>query len=65
MILFFKNSRNFEGTCGTLIADDILNMPIEYVFAYRIGGFWNIMLTWAANETVLSPEEMAVIVSQI
>lgn len=63
--VFQKFEKFVKEDAELLIADDILNMPIEYVFAYRIGGFWNIMLTWAANETVLSPEEMAVIVSQI
>lgn len=39
--------------------------PIEYVFAYRIGGFGNLMLTWATNNVMLSPDEMASIISQI
>lgn len=48
-----------------LIGDDVLKLPAEYVFAFRIGGFWNVMLTWAANDAVLSSDEMASIVSQI
>jgi AcrR family transcriptional regulator len=48
-----------------LIGDDVLKLPVDYVFAYRIGGYWNVMLTWATGETVLTPDEMASIISQI
>ena len=48
-----------------LISDDALKFAIEYVFAYRIGGFWNVMLTWVTNDVMLSPDEMASIISQI
>ncbi len=48
-----------------LIGDNILKLPIEYVFAYRIGGFWNAMLTWMAGDAILSPDEMASIITQI
>lgn len=48
-----------------LIGDNVLKLSIEYVFAYRIGGFWNVMLTWATSDVMLSPEEMASIISQI
>lgn len=46
------------------------NMPVasdeqlEYVFAYRIGGFWNAMLVWAANGALVPPDEMAKIFSR-
>jgi AcrR family transcriptional regulator len=48
-----------------LINVDIKNLPIEYIFAYRIGGFWNVMLTWVNNDVMLSPDEMAFIISQV
>lgn len=48
-----------------LIGEDARKLPIEYVFAYRIGGFWNVMLTWVADDVMLSPDEIASIVSRI
>jgi AcrR family transcriptional regulator len=48
-----------------LMGDDVRGLPLEYVFAYRIGGFWNVMLTWASQDKVLSPDEMAAIVIQL
>lgn len=48
-----------------LIGSDIRKLPEEYVFAYRIGGFWNVMLQWADKEERLSPDEMASILTQI
>jgi AcrR family transcriptional regulator len=48
-----------------LIGKDNLKVPLDYVFAYRIGGFWNAMLVWATGEKSLSPHEMALIISQI
>jgi AcrR family transcriptional regulator len=35
----------------------------EFAFSYRIGGFWNVMLSWAAQSTILSASEMASILS--
>ncbi|WP_181392791.1 TetR-like C-terminal domain-containing protein [Faecalicatena contorta] len=37
----------------------------DYVLAFRIGGFWNVMLTWASNNANLSPEELATIIFQV
>jgi AcrR family transcriptional regulator len=48
-----------------LIGDNVRRLPIEYVLAYRIGGFWNVMLTWATSDVMLSPDEMAAVISQI
>lgn len=48
-----------------LIGDEVLKLPAEYVFSYRIGGFWNVMLTWVESDIMLSPDEMASIISQI
>ena len=48
-----------------LIGDNVLKLPIEYVFAYRIGGFSNAMLTWMTGDAKLSPDEMASIITQI
>jgi len=41
-----------------------MNSQIDYIFAYRIGGFWNVMLTWASNNAVMPPTELAAILSQ-
>lgn len=35
----------------------------DFAFSYRIGGFWNVMLTWATQNTILSAKEMASILS--
>lgn len=48
-----------------LIGDDVQKLPAEYVFAYKNGGFWNVMLTWIENDAMLSPDEMALIISKI
>lgn len=48
-----------------LIGDDVQKLPAEYVYAYRIGGFWNIMMTWAEDKARLSPDDIALIISQI
>lgn len=48
-----------------LIGDEVRRLPTDYVFAYRIGGFWNVMLTWASTDVTLSPDEMASILCQI
>lgn len=47
-----------------LIHKEKMNVPTQYIFAYRIGGFWNVMLTWAANHADVSAEELAEILSQ-
>lgn len=36
----------------------------DYIMAFKIGGFWNVMLTWAAHDADISPEELATIISQ-
>lgn len=48
-----------------LVSRDSLKLPMEYLFVYRIGGFWNVMLTWVTNDIRLSPNEMASIISKI
>lgn len=48
-----------------LTNNGVMDCPIEYVLTYRIGGFWNVMLTWAAKDVILPPDEMASIISQI
>lgn len=30
----------------------------EFLFSYRIGGFWNVMLNWASQDKLIPPEEM-------
>lgn len=41
------------------------SLPRNYVLAYRVGGFWNVMLTWIAEDEMLPPEELAFIITQI
>lgn len=48
-----------------LIGRDTLSIPLEYVFTYRIGGYWNVMLAWAMKDVQLSSDDMAIILSQI
>lgn len=44
---------------------DLKDPVKDFLLSYRIGGFWHVMLTWAAREELLSPEEMASIMMQI
>lgn len=37
----------------------------DYILAFRIGGFWNVMLTWAADPTNVTPEELTAIILQM
>lgn len=46
-----------------LIERDRSNPNINYIFAYRIGGFWNVMLTWVSENANISPAELAAIIS--
>ena len=62
----FQQFEKFTKEHIELMVDNVfLKLPIDYIFAYRIGGFWNVMLNWATSEVILSPEEMASIISQI
>lgn len=45
-----------------LIDNNIVNTQIDYLFAYRIGGFWNAMVTWATNGENISSEELSAII---
>lgn len=47
-----------------LIGLDSLPSQLDYIFAYRIGGFWNVMLTWAANHADISPEKLAMLMTK-
>lgn len=38
---------------------------IKYILSYKIGGFWNTMLTWASDNETVSPDEMAKTISSI
>ena len=40
------------------------NVSRQYLLAFRIGGFWNVMLTWAENGANISPEELTSILLQ-
>lgn len=46
-----------------LIGSDRSNPNINYIFAYRIGGFWNVVLTWVTENASISPVELAAIIS--
>lgn len=45
-----------------LMEVDASTVESDYVFAYRIGGFWNVMITWANNYADISPVELSAIV---
>lgn len=47
-----------------LIGDFQPDMQLEYIYAYRIGGFWNVLLTLADKENKPTPDELALILSQ-
>lgn len=36
-------------------------IPNDLIFSYRIGGFWNVMLTWSSSVNPLKTEEVAAI----
>lgn len=46
-----------------LIESNMSNPKTNYIFAYRLGGFWNVMLTWATENANISPVELATILS--
>ena len=37
----------------------------EYILAYNIGGFWNLLIKWLEDGCKKTPEQMAVIVEQV
>ena len=37
----------------------------EYLLAYNIGGFWNLMIKWLADDCRKSPDQMAEIVKKV
>ena len=37
----------------------------DYILAYNIGGFWNLLIKWLANDCKKTPEQMAEIVVQV
>lgn len=47
-----------------LIGDFKPDMQLECIYAYRIGGFWNVLLTLADKENKPTPDELALILSQ-
>lgn len=62
----FKRFEEFTKAHSELLSNDsIKKKETEYIFSYRIGGFWNAMLTWAANNADLSPKDMAIIISKV
>lgn len=37
---------------------------LDYIFAYRLGGYWNVMLKWASRNADLPAAELAAILSR-
>lgn len=52
-----------------LITGNLSENPPEvqsnYIFSYRIGGYWNAMLAWADNSTLISAKELSSLISRI
>lgn len=48
-----------------LIRNDLSDSTLHYLYAYRIGGFWNVMLTWASDDAKLSSKELATLISDL
>lgn len=61
----FDQFAKFSETQQELLCDMESGEKADYILAFRIGGFWNVMLTWAADPANASPEELAAIISQI
>ncbi|WP_171014903.1 TetR/AcrR family transcriptional regulator [Culicoidibacter larvae] len=58
----FKQFTAFTKENIEIFTDDKLPQLVnKYVYSYRIGGFWNIMLTWITDGCKLSPNQMATI----
>lgn len=62
--MFMKFEKFIKSHQELLIDAQNINPQIDYIFAYRIGGFWNVMLTWASNNAVIPPAELALILSK-
>lgn len=62
--IFTKFEKFIKSHQELLMDSKNVNSQIDYIFAYRIGGFWNVMLTWASNNAVMPPTELAAILSQ-
>lgn len=61
----FIRFEKFVKSNQTLLVDRLdNNTVIDYIFAYRIGGFWNVMLTWAANNANITAAKLANIISK-
>lgn len=41
------------------------NENIQYIFAFNIGGFWNILINWISGEFRHTPDEMAKILHEL
>lgn len=61
----FDQFRRFSELQQDLLIGIKESTTTDYVLAFRIGGFWNVMLTWASNNANISPEELATIISQM
>ena len=61
----FDQFKNFsQSQEDFLIGKNEQNDKMNYILAFQIGGFWNVMLTWAENNAEPSPEELAALLSK-
>ena len=58
-ILFPKYQRQFAGQ------EELRHENRDYLLAYHIGGFWNLLIKWLADDCRKTPEQMAEIVEQV
>lgn len=63
--MFDQFKKFSESQQDLLIDKNEESTATDYVLAFRIGGFWNVMLTWASRNANISPEELAAIISQV
>lgn len=61
----FDQFTKFSGEQQELLSNIENDKKADYILAFRIGGFWNVMVTWAADPTYSSPKELAAIISQL
>lgn len=59
--VFTRFEKFVKSNKALLIDSKEKNIRMDYIFTYRIGGFWNVMLTWAAHDGDIPPAELATI----
>lgn len=61
----FDQFTKFSEAQQELFSDMVSDKKADYILAFRIGGFWNVILTWAADPANVSPKELAAIITQM